>query len=166
MSHSVEPPMVEVQDDAPLSPRPPPRTPMPPEPALEPKIWSSPGRGNGAPEPRPLRRAAPQPEPPKEPEAPQFDSVWDRPDSAPEESKRETGPDIPPPGAPRRDERPAERRGNSITRPTERTPTILKSGVIDGMPYTLYADGSIEAQLPQGTVKFASVDALRAHLEK
>ena len=34
------------------------------------------------------------------------------------------------------------------------------------MPYTLYADGSIEAELPQGTVKFASVDALRAHLEK
>ena len=45
-------------------------------------------------------------------------------------------------------------------------PAILKSGVIDGMPYTLYADGSIEAQLPQGMVKFASVDALRAHLEK
>jgi hypothetical protein len=37
--------------------------------------------------------------------------------------------------------------------------------VIDGMAYTLYADGSIEAELPQGTVKFASVDALRAHLE-
>ena len=32
--------------------------------------------------------------------------------------------------------------------------------------YPLYADGSIEAQLPQGMVKFASVDALRAHLEK
>ena len=28
------------------------------------------------------------------------------------------------------------------------------------------ADGSIEAQLPHGMVKFASVDALRAHLEK
>ena len=50
--------------------------------------------------------------------------------------------------------------------PAERGPAILKSGVIDGMPYTLYADGSIEAQLPQGMVKFASVDALRAHLEK
>ena len=48
----------------------------------------------------------------------------------------------------------------------ERGPAILKSGVIDGMPYTLYADGSIEAELPQGTVKFASVDALRSHLEK
>ena len=48
----------------------------------------------------------------------------------------------------------------------ERPSAILKSGVIDGMGYTLYADGSIEAELPQGTVRFASVDALRAHLEK
>ncbi len=48
----------------------------------------------------------------------------------------------------------------------ERTAAILKSGVIDGMAYTLYADGSIEAELPQGTLTFASVDELRAHLEK
>jgi hypothetical protein len=43
---------------------------------------------------------------------------------------------------------------------------ILKSGVIDGMAYTLYTDGSIEAELPQGTMRFASIDELRAHLEK
>jgi len=30
---------------------------------------------------------------------------------------------------------------------------ILKSGVIDGMAYTLYTDGSIEAELPQGTMR-------------
>jgi hypothetical protein len=42
---------------------------------------------------------------------------------------------------------------------------ILKSGVVDGMAYTLYADGSIEAQLPQGTVRFASITELRAHIE-
>src|SRR5262249_41673378 len=29
---------------------------------------------------------------------------------------------------------------------------VLKSGVVDGMAYTLYVDGSIEAELPQGTV--------------
>src|SRR5262245_62562108 len=29
------------------------------------------------------------------------------------------------------------------------TPAILKSGVVDGMGYTLYVDGSIEAELPQ-----------------
>jgi hypothetical protein len=45
-------------------------------------------------------------------------------------------------------------------------PEILKSGVIDGMAYTLYTDGSIEAQLPQGTLRFSSIDDLRAHLEQ
>jgi hypothetical protein len=43
---------------------------------------------------------------------------------------------------------------------------ILKSGVVDGMAYTLYADGSIEAQLPQGTLRFGSITELRAHIEK
>jgi hypothetical protein len=44
------------------------------------------------------------------------------------------------------------------------TPKILKSGVIDGMAYTLYVDGSIEAELPQGIVRFGSLDELRGHL--
>ncbi len=43
---------------------------------------------------------------------------------------------------------------------------ILKSGVVDGMGYTLYVDGSIEAELPQGTLRFASINDLREHLEK
>ena len=42
---------------------------------------------------------------------------------------------------------------------------ILKSGVVDGMGYTLYVDGSIEAELPQGTLRFASINELRSHLE-
>jgi hypothetical protein len=42
--------------------------------------------------------------------------------------------------------------------------SILKSGVIDGMVYTLYTDGSIEAELPQGTLKFVSIDELRDYL--
>jgi hypothetical protein len=46
-----------------------------------------------------------------------------------------------------------------------RPPAILKSGVVDGMAYTLYADGSIEAQLPQGTVRFGSISELRSHIE-
>lgn len=46
------------------------------------------------------------------------------------------------------------------------TVAILKSGVVDGMGYTLYVDGSIEAELPQGTLRFASITELRAHLEK
>jgi hypothetical protein len=42
---------------------------------------------------------------------------------------------------------------------------ILKSGVVDGMAYTLYADGSIEAKLPHGTVRFGSIAELRTHIE-
>jgi hypothetical protein len=43
---------------------------------------------------------------------------------------------------------------------------ILKSGIVDGMGYTLYVDGSIEAELPQGTLRFASINELRSYLEK
>ncbi len=43
--------------------------------------------------------------------------------------------------------------------------SILKSGVVEGMAYTLYSDGSIEAELPQGTLRFGSIAALRNHLE-
>jgi hypothetical protein len=43
--------------------------------------------------------------------------------------------------------------------------SILKSGVIDGMAYTLYIDGSIEAQLSETRVRFSSIEALRKHLE-
>ena len=81
---------------------------------------------------------------------------------------REPPPESDPSARPRETRPATEKRMPEMLRKpaAERGPAILKSGVIDGMPYTLYADGSIEAQLPQGMVKFASVDALRAHLEK
>jgi hypothetical protein len=44
--------------------------------------------------------------------------------------------------------------------------TILKSGVVDGMAYSLYSDGSIEAQMPEGMMRFASIEDLRAHLDQ
>jgi hypothetical protein len=44
--------------------------------------------------------------------------------------------------------------------------TVLKSGIVDGMAYTLYSDGSIEAQLPQGLLRFGSISELRAHIEQ
>jgi hypothetical protein len=46
------------------------------------------------------------------------------------------------------------------------TVSILKSGVVDGMAYTLYSDGSIEAQLPQGMLRFGSIAELRNHIEQ
>lgn len=44
--------------------------------------------------------------------------------------------------------------------------SVLKSGVVEGMAYTLYSDGSIEAQLPGGTLRFASITELRNHIER
>jgi hypothetical protein len=43
--------------------------------------------------------------------------------------------------------------------------TVLKSGTVEGMAYTLYSDGSIEAELPQGMVRFGSITELRNHIE-
>jgi hypothetical protein len=60
--------------------------------------------------------------------------------------------------------------GNDRTQPAgnEAKPavTVLKSGVVDGMAYSLYSDGSIEAQMPEGMMRFASIDELRAHLDQ
>jgi hypothetical protein len=44
--------------------------------------------------------------------------------------------------------------------------SVLKSGMVNGMPYTLYSDGSIEAQLPEGTLRFGSITELRNHIEQ
>jgi hypothetical protein len=73
-------------------------------------------------------------------------------------------------------ERPPRPDGN---RPPERTPdmrgtrgggdsstTVVRSGIIHGMAYTLYADGSIEAELPIGTVRFASIEELQDHVSR
>jgi hypothetical protein len=44
--------------------------------------------------------------------------------------------------------------------------SVLKSGVVDGMAYTLFSDGSIKAELPQGTLRFGSITELRNHIEQ
>ena len=91
-----------------------------------------------------------------------FDSLWPmgKRGTKPAETAK---PDAPPATAPAR-----EQRSDDQAKAGEggRAASILKSGVVDGMAYTLYADGSIEAQLPEGTVRFASIDELRDHLEK
>jgi hypothetical protein len=67
----------------------------------------------------------------------------------------------------------SSRREPSLETPSDAAPagrpeavTVLKSGVVDGMAYTLYTDGSIEAELAQGVVRFGSIEELRNHLEK
>lgn len=51
-----------------------------------------------------------------------------------------------------------------VAAPNGQANTVYRSGVIDGMAYTLFMDGSIQAELPQGMVKFTSVDDLQKYL--
>jgi hypothetical protein len=105
-------------------------------------------------------RPAAQPEgrPPSQPE--NFDRVW----SSEPPAARSREPEPPPERAPQ-PPAPAEQRRAEPAPAEQRTAGILKSGVVDGMAYTLYADGSIEAKLPHGTVRFGSIAELRAHIE-
>ena len=48
--------------------------------------------------------------------------------------------------------------------PNSPATTVYRSGVIDGMAYSLFMDGSIEAELPTGRVKFATIDELQKYL--
>jgi len=52
------------------------------------------------------------------------------------------------------------------SQPQPAVASVLKSGVVEGMAYTLYADGSIEAQLPGGMLRFGSITELRSHIEQ
>jgi hypothetical protein len=91
--------------------------------------------------------------PPIEPVAPApptFEDAWPKSERA-RRAGRSAAPDAAPP-APERDDKPQV--------------TVLKSGVVDGMAYSLYSDGSIEAQMPEGMMRFASIDELRAHLDQ
>jgi hypothetical protein len=173
-------PVMEVPDEAPLSPRAPQRPLFSSPPLAKPAAHEpEPTPRETRPEPRseqiarmppPVDRAK---EPPREagretgrPAAKDsglFDVVWPDARAKPMTSSEHPAKREPEP-QPRREESRVAKRDEVA--PSERPVAILKSGVIDGMAYTLYADGSIEAELPQGTVRFASVDALRAHLEK
>jgi hypothetical protein len=109
---------------------------------------------------------------PEGPEAsgPSFEDAWRRPEPLrPSEMM-----------AQRRAARAAEAKPGAAERPAAAPPpvprneeapaasavTVIKSGVVDGMAYSLYSDGSIEAQMPEGMMHFASIDALRAHLDQ
>ncbi|WP_343209109.1 DUF308 domain-containing protein [Bradyrhizobium sp. Ai1a-2] len=94
-----------------------------------------------------------------------FDDTWPR-------SERQRPSDPPPRRAPRTPLTPGEGPSTPAAdrrppQPQEQPPvTVLKSGVVDGMAYSLYSDGSIEAQMPEGMMRFASIDELRAHLDQ
>jgi hypothetical protein len=44
--------------------------------------------------------------------------------------------------------------------------SVRRSGVVDGMTYVLYSDGSIETQLPEGILRFGSIAELRNYLRQ
>ena len=144
------------------------------EPAPEPKVSAEVRAGGAAVEAskasrldflfrsKPARPAPPQPQPEN------FDSFW------PADARQERNAPAEPQAQPRFDqiERQTEhaapvqeRRAEPAPADEPHTAAILKSGVVDGMAYTLYADGSIEAKLPHGTVRFGSIAELRAHIE-
>jgi hypothetical protein len=97
-----------------------------------------------------------------------FDAVW------PTDARAAKRADSAPPPAVEAGQRQADQAASVQDRRPEPAPldeprgaaTILKSGVVDGMAYTLYTDGSIEAKLPDGTVRFGSIAELRAHIER
>lgn len=82
---------------------------------------------------------------------PNFDDAWPKSERARRSGRNAAPPDAAP-ALPARDDKPQV--------------TVLKSGVVDGMAYSLYSDGSIEAQMPEGMMRFASIDELRAHLDQ
>ena len=103
---------------------------------------------------------APPPPKPSEPPPASFEDAWPQPERTRSVDVRRstrtpsTSAEPNPPAAqlPRREEPQAV--------------TVLKSGVVDGMAYSLYSDGSIEAQMPEGMMRFSSIDELRAHLDQ
>ncbi|WP_369725139.1 DUF308 domain-containing protein [Bradyrhizobium sp. LLZ17] len=113
--------------------------------------------------PPPLHAESPVPAAPEPPPA-SFDDAWPKPDRM-----RPPDPAVarrPPPRPPSSFE-PAAPQPAPEAPPAEQPPvTVLKSGVVDGMAYSLYSDGSIEAQMPEGLMRFASIDELRAHLDQ
>jgi hypothetical protein len=117
---------------------------------------------------RPTDISAPPPFPlpmdePNEPPPPSFEDDWSR-------QERIRPPD--PPLQRRASRAPApfpETNANgalSMRNVDQPAVKVLKSGVVDGMAYSLYSDGSIEAQMPEGLMRFASIDELRSHLDQ
>ncbi len=119
-----------------------------------------------SPEIRPQPPASPPVEPAEAPPA-TFDDAWPKLERA-----KPADAALPPRRSARTPSTFTEASGTAASEqppaPREEQPpvTVLKSGVVDGMAYSLYSDGSIEAQMPEGMMRFASIDELRSHLDQ
>jgi hypothetical protein len=147
-----------------------------PAPAARPSLLGWFGRGS-APVPATAARAAVQRATPA-PEVVEAPAVDLAPLTRVEEPRAPAPPAVPPPtpvpppvAAPAPPPPPKPIIPKPAARPAAPAPangspetTVYKSGVIDGMAYTLFMDGAIEAELPQGRVKFGSIDELQKYL--
>ncbi len=186
---SSEPPSVEEAEEVPLSPREPPRADpflgRSREPRQEPASASL-ANGKGAAQPLVTPRGEPSwraaaPASDTLVERSMFAAVWEARSEpvAPEHEATAPAQDLdevpmqPPPEQEAVPGSEAAIRPSALSEPASgagaaepRPVSILKSGVVDGMAYTLYSDGSIEAELSEGTLRFGSIAELREHLEK
>lgn len=94
-----------------------------------------------------------------------FEPPWSQPEQPPEPENDFAAEPRHPLRPPRRFT-PPSRREEPPRREPQPEVSVVKSGVVDAMAYSLYSDGSIEAQLPEGTVRFESIEELRAHLDR
>jgi hypothetical protein len=107
-----------------------------------------------------------------------FDTIWPAEHRAHEEMPEPRTEPLPETGFRPADLRPTEAKSpplapgqpvapasTSPARLEPRPAPILKSGMIQQMAYTLFTDGSIEAQMSEGIMHFASIEEFRRHLE-
>jgi hypothetical protein len=87
-------------------------------------------------------------------------------DARPRSQRAKSGEGAPGRRALRRPPAPGDAMAASSRSEGQAVVTVLKSGVVEGMAYSLYSDGSIEAEMPEGMMRFASIDELRAHLDQ
>ncbi len=167
------------------SPAPPPPPAAPERPARRNLLFATRKRDRaetpgGAPSDQPASPELPKMAPPvlppmtaleAEPKA-SFESAWPASSRSTDPFARRSRPADAPASPAAAAETPAPESGEQATPPplppaTEAAGvTVIKSGVVDGMAYSLYSDGSIEAQMPEGMLRFASLDELRKHLEQ
>jgi hypothetical protein len=141
----------------------------PPAPATRPSLLGWFGRGS-APVPATAARSTVQREAPAEAASPAVDlapltRIPEEP-RAPAAVAAPAAAPVPPAPPPPRPvvPKPAARQAPPAAANGTPETTVYKSGVIDGMAYTLFMDGAIEAELPQGRVKFPSIDELQKYL--
>jgi hypothetical protein len=181
--HSFAPRGLSTRPEFPIPPQPAPVLRNPEEPVeVAEDVSLSPGAPSAEPEiatddrrdaPAWMRsRPAPESEPMKDEgkRSSIFDSMWPPENrmfgrTETDETTKQDAAELPPAAEPAEDTASVEP-PPAEEKPKPRAIAILKSGVVDGMSYTLYVDGSIEAELPQGTLHFNSIHELRAHLEQ